>query len=305
MAKKSNSVSKSQRIIELRKILLRWGRLNKKQIDQQLSAQLNLDEEVVSRTLYRDLEELVNNHEVRAYYFTRDGQKIEEFDPEVHKNTYCEWGLVGSESLIIGQDILDESGVLLLASDRMFKFIKVESGKTNLDFKILQIFFNIPNHFLCLKVSKEALPFTIVVGRVPAKYASPQEIFDSLEKEYGKRILMLSLPYASVSSFKIKEKQFGHAHFHVGTEILSNSTESIMLTDLKSKNKTFYCKVSQIEADNIRKNGGTAIDKTLTDGWDHIKKSDLNIKKIEVVGKANIQSPILIFFSENVPFLIL
>lgn len=305
MPKKSNSVTKSHRIESLRKILERWGRLNKQQIDQHVAAQLNLDENVISRTLYRDLEELVNNHEVRVYYFNRDGSTIDEFDPDVHKNTQCEWALVGSESQIVGQDILKANGALLLASERLGKYIKVDSGSSNVEFKTLHLFFNIPNHFLCLKIEKEMLPLTIVIGRISPKITNTQSLFNDLEKQYGKRTLMLALPYASISSFKPGSKQMGHSALTFIVNDRNPEFEDILIRDLNSKNKTYYCKLSQVEADIVRKNCIETVDKTLTEGWNHLSKSDLNIKKIEVVDSSNIQSPSLVFVSEMVPLLVI
>lgn len=304
MPKKSNSITKSQRIESLRKILERWGRLNKAQVDSHLANQLNLDVESVSRTVYRDLEELVNNNEVRPHYFTRDGVLIEEFDPEIHKNTYCEWSLIGSESQIVGQDILKENGALLLASERLNKYLKVDSGITSVDFKTLHIFFNIPNHFLCLKISKEMLPMTLVVGRLLAKIENPQNVFKEIEKKFGKRTLLLSLPFASVSSFKIEEKQCGHAALSFDIAGEASAGEEIIITDLNSKNKTYFCKLSQIEADLVRKKGIEINQKTISEGWLHLNKSDLNIKKIEVENNVKIQSPCLVFVSEQIPVLL-
>jgi hypothetical protein len=305
MPKKSNAVPKSQRIDALRKILSRWGRLNKTQIDSHLAAQLDVDGDAISRTVYRDLEELTNNNEVRAYYFTRDGQQIVEFDPEVHKNTICEWSLVGSESQIIGQDILKENGALLLASDRLSKYLKIDSGSTNVEFKTLHIFFNIPNHFLCLKISREMLPMTLVIGRISAGESNPQKIFKHLEERFGKRSLLLSLPYASVSSFKPDKDQLGHTVLNFNASKDSNGIDEIVITDLNSKNKTLYCKLSQVEADLVRKKGIETHDKTLTEGWNHIAKSDLNLKRIVVSGRQVIQSPSLVFVSELVPVLVI
>lgn len=305
MPKKSNAVTKSQRIESLRKIFERWGRLKKDQIDSLLATQLGLDVDALSRTVYRDLDELVSNNELRPDYFTRDGAPIAEFDPEVHKNTYCEWSLIGSESLIVGQDILKENGALLLASDRLNKYLKLDTGITSIDFKTLHIFFNIPNHFLCLKISKEMLPMVLVVGRIPATIENPQNLFKDLEVKYGKRTLMLSLPFASVSSFKVGDGQLGHAALNFEIDANTKLGDSITVTDLKSKNKTYYCKLSQVEADQVRKKGIETNQKTITEGWLQLNKTDLSIKKIEIKDEVIIQSPCLVFFSEQVPILIL
>lgn len=304
MAKKSNSVSKSLRIDQLRKVLARWGRLNKQQIDQYLSAHLNLDKDSVSRTLARDLEELERNHEVQKYYFTRDGHPIEEFDPEIHKNTYCEWTLVGSESQILGQDILKANGAKLLVSDRLSKVLKIESGDARIDLNGVHIFFNIPNHYLSLRIVKDALPVTVVVGRIPSGSTNSQEILGKLEDVFGKRVVMLSLPYASISSFKLEGGQLGHAVIHLAPASSIADSYLVAVSDLKAKNKTYYCKLSQIEADLVRKNGASSIDKTLTEGWGAIRKSDFNVKYSEVVGEVTLQNPSLIFCSEQIPLLI-
>ena len=143
MAKKSKSVTKLQRIDSLRKILARWGRLDKNQINSRLAAHLGIDQVVLARTIYRDLAELVNNNEVRVDYFAKDGMLIFEYDEEIHKNTFCEWSLIDNESQIVGQDILKGNGALLLASDRLNKYLKIDTGSNSIDTKDLNIFFNI------------------------------------------------------------------------------------------------------------------------------------------------------------------
>ncbi|MGZ3769331.1 MAG: hypothetical protein ACXVCP_08385 [Bdellovibrio sp.] len=273
------------------------------QIGTHLASQLDVEIESISRTIYRDLNELVDNNEIRVHYFNRDGEEISDYDSAVHKNTYCEWSLIGNESLIIGQDILKENGALLLASERLNKSLRIDTAVGDIGFGTIQIYFNIPHHFICLRIAKEALPFNVVIGRISANTANPAAMFKSIEDRFGKRTIMLSLPYSSISSFKPEIDQLGHSLLRFDTND-DGLTEEILLSDLKSKNKTYFCKLSQVEADSIRKIRIESADRTLTEGWDHLTKIDLHIKKTEVCSQIVTLSPSLVFVSEQTPVLV-
>ena len=122
-------VSKFDRIDALRKVLSRWGRLNKQQIDQHVSSALNCDSEEIARSLYRDLADLVAKNELTALYFTRDGAPIADYDPDVHKNMYCEWATKEGAVSFVGGAFLKGLGGELVLARRLAEAVSVSGAE--------------------------------------------------------------------------------------------------------------------------------------------------------------------------------
>src|SRR5579885_938291 len=119
MPKQPGGITKFERIQAVKAVLARWGRLAKSQIDQYVSAALNCPAEELERALYRDLEELERMGEIITIHYSRDGSEIEDYDPEVHRNTVCRWAIPGAENTILGGQKLKESQIELLVSPRL------------------------------------------------------------------------------------------------------------------------------------------------------------------------------------------
>ena len=106
MPKAAAGITKDRRKRAILEVIERWGRMNIDQITQRLSALLGVNASSAKRSLYRDLEELVNEGVLIDVRFTRDGCPIKEFDPEIHKNTNCEWAFKNAENVASGAGII-------------------------------------------------------------------------------------------------------------------------------------------------------------------------------------------------------
>jgi hypothetical protein len=91
MPKMPGGIKRFRRLFALVDVIERWGRLEKEKIDQLVSANLGVDIQMITKALYRDLQELVEMNILEVYYLTRDGRPIEDHDPDIHKNFLCEW----------------------------------------------------------------------------------------------------------------------------------------------------------------------------------------------------------------------
>lgn len=136
-----------------------------------------------------------------------------------------------------GYGLLNEEGILLVASPRLhspIRFSEMTSYRAE-DFAEAQgLIFTVGIRVFCLSVDKDALPFTIVMGRAPAEKMDAEKLLSAVEEELGKRVIGLYLPTPSVSTFKRvnDQAQMGHA-------VLRLEAEKTSLQDLNSKNGTY------------------------------------------------------------------
>ena len=287
--------TKSQRIQVLLDALSRWGRLNKSQISEHVGqvTEEDFSTEAFNRAILRDLSDLVRDHKIQVEYFSRDGGLIEDYDPDIHKNVFCEWFLAGSEGQITGSGSLKSQNSYFHAPKLLKNDLSILSGNNQADPRHRHIYFQIGSSFLCLKASFEALPFSVVIGRIHG--AVQQSEIDSIKKSFGTRACILKVPFPKLSSFK-DDKKPGHLLLHFENE------STISLTDFNSSNGTVVYKLKVTEADKIRSSGSMMNDFTLTNTWKDIDLNFVNPMKIE--GKLSYEAPILVEMGDEFKLLI-
>lgn len=260
-------------------------RLEKNQIVELVGKKLDEDfeTEAFQRAIYRDLAELVHNNRLKVEYFTRDGALIEDYDPDVHKNVYCQWFVSGGEGEVSGSGILKNHNGLFHAPKILKDDFSILSGNSHTDPKHRQIYFQIGHSFLCIKVSFQAFPFSIIISRVHG--AIEQRELDQIKKSLGIRACILKVPFPKLSSFKDSNK-LGHflIEFH--------NESSIAITDFNSSNGTYVYKIKPSDADKIRTSGAIMNDYTLTSTWVNV---DMSFEKpMKVTNKTGFELPVLI-----------
>ena len=259
MPKQPAGITKSKRIECLRQVMKRWGRLSKKQIDAHLAAQLGVDEKHLARALYRDLEELVNNSELLVDHYSRDGEKLEEYDPETNRNIVAEWYYPGHEGQVIGHAALSKAGGEFSSPRILLRDFKIGSPKTSPDFNAIHIYFSFLQSSFCLSVNLDVLPVSIVVGRILPSTSSKIPI-EEIREIFGKRAAILLTPVPNMTASRnINEP----GHFIVEMK----EPGQISVRDLGSTNGTRCLKLTPDEADLLRKKSSLLGDSTITSSW--------------------------------------
>lgn len=287
--------AKSFRIQILMDVLSRWGRLDKNQIAEHVGRVLDEDfeTEAFNRAILRDLADLVKNHRVEVEYFTRDGALLEDYDPDIHKNVFCQWFIPGSEGQVSGSGHIKSLNGYFYAPKVIRNDLSIISGNTQADPRYRHLYFQIGSAFLCIKASFQAFPFSVVLSRT---HGSVEKVeLDILRQKFGLRGCILKVPFPKLSSFKDEEKPG-----HLLIEFLNET--KISLTDFKTTNGTHIFKLKMSEADKIRSSGAVINDYTITDTW---KEIDLDFVKPIKIGENDVfDVPVLIEVASEFKMLI-
>jgi hypothetical protein len=286
---------KSFRIQVLLDVLERWGRLDKNAICSKVAQSIdeNADSESFQRAIYRDLEDLVTDAKIAVEYFTRDGALIEDYDSDVHKNVSCQWFIPSAEGKISGSGKLESLNSLIYVPKILKNDLSIIDGKIEANPRHLHLYFQIGANFLCLKISFEALPISILFSRIHGEITYKE--IEEIKNKMGLRTIILKIPFASLSSFKTNT-QAGHALFKI------NNENEIEITDYNSSNGSRIYKLTTSEADRIREKASRLDDMTMTSTW---KEIDPNlVKPSEVKGTLKFKSPTLVEIGDNFKILV-
>jgi len=299
MGKKSNDLSKTLRLMTVQRVVARWGRLTPAQIAEHVASALAVDvNDVFKRNIYRDLEDLHEMGLVRDVRQGRDGSDIESYDPEVHKNAVVSWVWVGSEGRVIGDTYLRDHGGSFQCSKRISKEVKIETGTFDSDYRTSHVYFSVEQSFLCLKISHDAIPVCLVVGR-PLNSPNYLPPFAEVEKKFGSRTALLLTPSATLSGCKDAEKP---GHF----KITFNSTDHCNIEDLNSKNGTSIYKLTPSLADAYRRSAELSGDETLSKSWNRVEIGTSLEPILLASGKSmDCPLPFLVEVSESCRFLVM
>lgn len=286
MARVSGAIAKSKRIEVLKDVLKRWGRIDKQHIDTNVAQILGVTTESLARCLYRDLEELVFHGLVQETAFTRDGEKIEEYDPEIHKNVRKEWSFIGFETHVIGFNLLEQMSGQLYVDPILSGAVSIVEGKLDACHNVFHFYFNIGNRFLSLRVEKDQIPVSVVVSRAN-KMINVFEV-NELKKRISRRLIILKLPINSLSGFG--KERIGHGMIQI------NEDQKLRIFDLESVNGTSFYKLTPAEAEDIRMKGSILEDMTMTKSWARAQQE--NLVKYPANGE-EVSLPVVVEFSEK------
>lgn len=300
MSKSPGGISKDKRKRTLLEILERWGKLNFDQLSKHMESATGIDASAAKRTLYRDLEELVNEGVLHESRFAPDGSEIEAYDSDLHKNTVCHWFVTHLDHSPIGSGIIQKHGGQLLVSSRLKNCIRVQSGseaKNEPTKDKLGLFFSLGNDFIFLDLEKENIPYTIVFSRVPNPH-DPKISFSMLEEEFGKRLISLELPIPSISALK-SPNRLGHCH------LVIEKLETFVITDHHSTNGTQLAKIARTEAIERIKRTSISGYLTLTSTAFQALEKQAPWQKLEAGKSQESSMPALIAVSKSFHVLIL
>lgn len=282
MAKHPGDISKFKRLDTLKNLFERHGVMDKAMVTQKMANRLDRDEKEIKRVLYRDLEELVNLGFIREQFFTIDGAEIHDFDPHTHKNFKKKWFLPGHENQITGSGALERYGGKIICTKVLKNDLNLSSNTLGTEARRRHLFFISSGMYFSLTIDLEALPISVILLRRPdgeEEYA----IHESHVEAFGKRVVSLFLPSPMLSS--AKPDRLGHLLIEIQPD------DHVIITDLGSKNGTYFYKLSHVEADKIREKGLMIGEETQTSDWNQYMESDL---EKESANESEVQTPAIV-----------
>jgi hypothetical protein len=289
-----------QRRKHIIEILKRWGRLDRAQISSILSQQIgeDLDSPSGNKLILRDLNKLVENHELSVQYFTRDDSPIPDYEinPAIYKNVKCFWQIAGKDFSISGEGILDNFNISLKVPKFLTPDVSIHSSEIKISKDHIHLFFSDDLSKFCLKINKSAAPFTILIsGKLKDEIDEADLI--AIEELYGKRTLSLNIPNRFISKGYTKGTQ---GHFLV--EYKGNINE-VYIEDLDSTNGT------QIETSEptlkyrLIKEATEINEKTITD--DLLDSDKFRIPTLRLKEKERIELPSKIRIGNNIEIIVI
>lgn len=275
MPRRQDQVPKQRRLELVKEVLRHEGRAKPETVMARLAERMSCDVGEIRRLVYSDLKELSERVEVFEFRYTPSGELLEDYDPEVHRNTVVEYALQESNEVILGGGLLQERGGLMIPSPRMCRYWKLkitkevklgESRDKNAAQRWPAISFELGEDILTLSLDPDAIPASLTIGRTP----SDSVIFSSsdlgkVKSILGKRESYVFLPVKSVSRFKGEERR---GHFSIEFK----DTDSAVVTDLGSSHKTFIASVGRDAVD------GVAISSAVGDGTQQPDESPVCFK---------------------------
>ena len=294
MPKQPGGITKFERIEALREVLTRWGKLNKPEIDERVSSKLGCQATDISRALYRDLEDLERLGQITTTHFTRDGRAVENYDPEIHKNTFCEWSIPKENASIRGSKRIRDNHIGIKVSSRLSGSVSIGEGQlSDTNCSSVCFYFSVGGLSHNLIVKAEALPFQVYIGR--GENFKITTLSSEEESVFGKRAILFSFPLPGVSSFKGLTKS-GHA-------LLSfENMKEVKILDLSSKNGTFYLNLNKLQSEQIVRNISSGAKATSTHA---LISNERDFKKAQSTTPHVLPLPLQIFFSFELTIIIL
>ncbi len=295
MPKKQDGLNKSKRVDAVRVVVRKNQGLSTKEIAFKVAHMLSLNSEdtAIIKNVRRDLKELEVNGEIKCQYKNSLGEWIEEFDPELYKNSESFWFLNEGESLRAYSSFLKDLGGDLKFSKVLDEEIELKEGKVEIEKNKVYLRFQLGHRFFSLLISKDSFPLNLILTRTLSEIDKID--FKALENKFGKRVAVLFIPHAKISSFKSPEKP-GHAI------IMFNADMSIEIQDLNSKNGTVLYSLNRAEADKIREAKFLNQHKTLTTKWYNLNIESLVKREVKSTEKLN--APSILELGSDFNFLI-
>ena len=290
---------KRKRIRALRDVLERFDSLTKAQVDKLVAARLGVEEEVVSKNLYRDIDQLEEDYILQKNYFTRNGDPILDYDKEKHKNVQCRYQLLKQKALGKGAPFWIDKNIEIHCTDAIKPGFKVEGAVLEefTDFK--QIWIGYQSGSSCILVKKTLLPLTIIVCRKDTENFveafEKAEAFKRVSEEFGPMTALVSIKSKGLSRY-IKDERFGHFRL---TLFPDNTVE---IEDFGSRKGVRSASVNWDEEKEFVDLGIAELksEKTVSGSWPRLLKNVYQKRDVEIRNKkVKFDSDIIVRVSSN------
>lgn len=251
--------------------------------------------ETFRRKIHRYLESLVKANELSRESYSQDGVLLDDKDENI-KNKKCKWSIPKATSGIQGHKLLLDSKANIFFDTSLKTDIELGRGRTVRSSKGRTLYFNLGHEFLHLRIEDDALPYMIHFSRNP-DFVNVNELKE-LQKIFGRRLILLRIPCAHMSSYKNDEKQ-GHAILKF------NGNGTIEIKDLESSNGTTYTEISSSAAEELIQSGSVMGNQTVMKPWAEEKTLVGNVRREIDKGKSVItKGPVLVEVPEQFKVLV-
>jgi hypothetical protein len=282
-------------------ILNRWGRLDRSTICNYLSKKTGEDYDSPNgnKLVLRDLNKLVENNEIFVHYFSRDESPIDDYleNQKIYKNVKCYWQIRDSKYKVFGEGFLESLNVKLYTPKLIQNDVFIHDENIEIQKSFNYIFFRDDISNFCIKIRKEAAPFSLLISGTIEPDTEVEHI-KKIEDLYGIRTMFIQIPNRFVSTGKRSEK-IGHLLL----EFRSLENE-VTIEDLGSTNGTTLITLNQFQKQILLKSH-TFINENRTYTDDLLFQSNNLIPQIKIQSRENIELPTKLQIAKNIEITII
>ena len=218
MPKQPGGVSKTLRVQTLIEILNRHGILDKITITEKVALRLALDKNLIDRSIYRDLEELVTQNKIFVIYKDDYGNIINSANEmPAHFKSY--WHTEKhNPNQIIGSGLIQSHDGDFICAKNLLTDVSITELNHISEVKKNSLIFNINHRFFSLNFKFDAYPFKLIITRKKPE----SDILDGLKSNFSIKLLILILPDPIFSSVKTDSSEFTYFVFEENKITLKN-----------------------------------------------------------------------------------
>ncbi len=275
MPKANSTPSLLKRIDALKEIFIRAKSLSFDELLPRLESVLNENIGEMRRTIYRDLERLVDSGFLQVEYRYMDGSTAQLNDSgNVPKGAHALWVFTDHKLNSLSESILKTNDVQIECGPGLKSHIQVNRQKPKQKNILLISWISSHSHYF-ISFDLSAAPFNLLIGRRNT-LNSNRGFFDKLTTTFTQRLAMIEFPIPTMSA--IKES---------GTSQMLVNVSKNKVVILKSNGGKNHCQVSDVtikQLNDIETNLYNFGHMTQTSDDLNINENNLiNLKELEVV----------------------
>ena len=213
------------------------GELEKAEIDRIVAARMGVDPEQIRRSLYRDLNELVETGSILVRHFHMNGMEVD--TDELPEHYYSKWSRLDGATSFPGSGWLGEFGVRVTAARRMLSALSGHQIWLPPDSNFVSLAFGLMGTKQMLRLQRSHLPVEFKILRLREKLPINDPLVKAVNQSGGKRVIWIELPIFELSSFKE-----GVRDCHVS--LTFDGEANAMLVDHQTTNGSRYALVNKM-----------------------------------------------------------
>ncbi len=167
------------------------------------------DDPAFVRSIYRDLNELVDENILRIQYISMDGEDLDPAVAEEGGVKYNTYFMPPANEMIPGYERLKKLGVkIVVPKDSSFQMAVIDPSVSCQKGHLYFLLPPVLGDFSAIEIPADQMPFSILLGRRSSSVFE-NDFMESLYKNHGRRAMALILNERSVSRIALEEPM-GH-----------------------------------------------------------------------------------------------